>query len=150
MKISLKKKSTGPNRRDLLRYTLLGTTGALAGLSISPVVNKYINSKEEKDAVPAVMIVWDSNGKQDADKNKVRNSSIVKTACKNLGLEYRMFRADADLFQCAEWERDMLAAALEFGPPCVVIVDKSGKGRCYPIPRNVDSLLKLIKEAGKE
>lgn len=137
------------NRREAL--AVLGRGAVLSLFAGAGYLSGRNHRKVEKalQPNPALMIVWDEKAKQDADQNKVRNSSLVRKACEAAGLEFRMYRADADLFQCDQWERNMFNAALEFGTPSIVLVDNSGVGRCYPIPRDIDALVKIIKGAGK-
>ena len=137
------------NRREALAVLGKGAVLSLfAGAGYLSGRNHRVK-KGPQPSVPALMNVWNEKVKQDADKNKVRNSSIVRKACESAGLEFRMYRADADLFQCDQWERDMFNAALDFGTPSIVLVDGSGVGRCYPIPRDINMLLDIIKGASK-
>ncbi len=137
------------NRRDALAILGKGTVLSLfAGAGYLSGRN-HGEVDQPEPPVPALMIVWDEKVKQDADQNKVRNSSLIRKSCEAAGLEFRMYRADADLFQCDQWERNMFDAAKNFGTPSIVLVDGSGVGRCYPIPRDIGMLIKIIKGAAK-
>lgn len=145
MKVDLQHKK---NRREALAVLCKGTVLSLfAGAGY--VAGKGHADKPKEQAVPALMIVWSEKDKQDSKRNSVRNSSLVQKACHAAGLEFRMYRADANLFQCDQWERDMFNAAVAFGTPSIAVVDHNGVGECYPIPTNVDSLIRVIKGAGK-
>jgi hypothetical protein len=145
MKVDLQHKK---NRREALAVLGRGTVLSLfAGAGF--IAGRERKAEKPEQAVPALMIVWSEKDKQDNKKNAVRNSSLVQKACHAAGLEFRMYRADADLFQCEQWERDMFNAACEFGTPSIAIVDHNGIGECYPIPTTVDSLIRVIKGASK-
>ena len=145
MKVDLQHKK---NRREALAVLAKGTVLSLfAGAGY--IAGKGHIKKDDDQAVPALMIVWSEKDKQNKKQNNVRNSSLVQKACLAAGLEFRMYRADANLFQCDQWERDMFNAAVAFGTPSIAVVDRSGVGECYPIPTNVESLIRVIKGAGK-
>ena len=115
MKVDLHK-SHKKNRREALAVISKGAVLSLfAGAGFA--AGRGRKADEPEQAVPALMIVWSEKDKQDSKKNAVRNSSLVQKACRAAGLEFRMYRADADLFQCEQWERDMFNAACEFGTP---------------------------------
>jgi len=145
-KVSLRNKI---NRRDTL--AVLGKGAVLSMFAGAGYLSGRNHGVKDLPVtpVPALMIVWDEKSKQDSDQNKVRNSSLIRKSCEAAGLEFRMYRADADLFQCDQWERNMFDAAKNFGTPSIVLVDGSGVGRCYPIPRDIGMLVKIIKGAAK-
>ncbi|MGI9460539.1 MAG: hypothetical protein ACR2NF_11115 [Pirellulales bacterium] len=145
-KVNLRAKK---NRREALAVLAKGTVLSLfAGAGYLSGRNHRMLDQETAP-VPALMIVWNEKVKQDTEQNNVRNSTLVRKACESAGVEFRMYRADADLFQCDSWERNMFNAAKKFGTPSIVIVDKSGVGRCYPIPRNIKMLIDIIDGVAK-
>lgn len=135
------------NRREALTVLAKGTVLSLfAGAG-------YVAGKNHADhieliAEPAVMVVTKDGKRVSHGQGQVVNSTALHNACKSLGLKFRSYKDSSDLFQEEEWVRQMHRQALDFGCPCIVIVDASGVGKCYEIPQTISEALSLIG-AGK-
>ena len=125
----------------LSRLLLLGS-GVLVAYRYLPSM-LYRNADPKNERPPAVMLIV--SGSENKEQGQVMNSRKVLDRCKELGVEFRRYSADADLFQEAEWVRDMQQNGLSFGPPCIVIVDKKGRGHCEEVPASVDDVLTLLE-----
>jgi hypothetical protein len=141
MNVDLKVKN--PSRREALAVLTKGTV-----LSIF-AAGGYMAGFRTRDkvaalSVPAVMIVTKDGEKVSKGQGQVINSRAVARACKELGLEFRMYKESSDLFQEDEWVKQMHRQALDFGCPCIVIVSEDGSGRCYEIPQTISDALYLI------
>ena len=131
------------NRREALSVITKGAVLSLfAGAGF--VAGKNRADHVELIAEPAVMIVMKDGKKISHGQGQVVNSTALHRACKRLGLKFRSYKDTSDLFQEEEWVRQMHKQALDFGCPCIVIVDSFGVGKCYEIPQSVSEALSLI------
>ena len=149
MKLKLNKKEK-ITRREGIKSTfgllILGLAGGLAGWRYREDIKDMLPSgKPDSDLHPAMMFVLKPNTLKD-DQGQVVNSAAVKITCKKLGIDYRCYHADANLFQEAQWVRDMHKAGVEFGAPCLVLVDLHGRGSCKPVPASLSRLLTMLEK----
>ena len=94
---------------------------------------------------PAIMFVLDPKGKLTNPQGQAASSMIIREWCDKVGVEYRRYRFDADLFQEDKWVRNCQSVGREFGAPCLVIVDKDGRGRAVAIPQGVEPTIRLLE-----
>ncbi len=136
-------------RKTTSRRELLGLAGKASVLSLfyggGLLVGKGVLKTDKKVVSPkAVMVVLGNKKPINKGQGQVVNSIVFPKACRKLGYEFRMYKEDADLFQEEEWVKQMHRQGVDFGCPCVVIVDAEGRGRCYAIPTSLKDALALI------
>jgi len=135
------------NRREVLEIiTSVGLSTLFAGAGF--VAGKNRADHIELVAEPAVMVVTKDGEKISHGQGQVDNSTALHNACRDLGLRFRSYKDTSDLFQEDEWVREMHRQALDFGCPCIVVVDYSGVGKCYKIPQSISDALLLIGARG--
>ena len=100
----------------------------------------------KSDTPAAVMFVLDNSVKISREQGQANNSQLVRETCDKLGVEYRRYSHDADLFQEESWARVMQSIGREFGAPCLVIVDRKGRGKAMVIPTGVEAVVRLLEK----
>ncbi len=139
-KVNLK---TKVDRREVLEVLAKGGVLSLfAGAG-------FVAGKNRADHItlisePALMIVLKDGSKISSGQGQVVNSTALHRACKKAGLKFRSYKDTSDLFQEEEWVRQMHKQAVNFGCPCIVVVDAFGVGKCYEIPQTISEALSLI------
>lgn len=162
MEVSLSKKANeakaGPkvSRRlglqGMLSGVVLAATGGLAlhrkgwELPDLPKIDIIPDVIKDKDYKPAVMFVVHDGDPVSDNQGTVMNSALILEACERVGVEYRCYNADADMFAEAQWVKDMHRKGVEFGHTCMVVVDRDGRGSVAFVPRNVPEALNFLAE----
>lgn len=130
------------SRRAALRDAVtLATLGAVSAAGF--VVGRH---REDPEAlkVPAVMIVMDRNLPANRKHAQISGSTLLAGIIRAAGYEFRVYDVSDDLFQEAEWARSMHKAGIDYGAPCVVFIDKDGKGTCHDVPNSIDDFKRLV------
>lgn len=143
MEVEIRKSNEGINRRSLLET--LGKGALLAGFyGTGFAFGKGSIKEEEIIQPPAVMVVLEDGKPLKKGQGIVINSVMFKNWCVASGYEFRMYKSDDDLFQEEEWVKQMHEQGVDYGAPCLVVVDKDGSGRCYSIPNSLADAYRLI------
>ncbi len=144
MEVEIRKSKRTINRRALLEN--LGKGALLAGFyGAGYGLSKGFDKEDETIQPAAVMIVLEDGKPLSKGQGIVINSVKFKHWCLLSKYEFRMYKADADLFQEEEWVKKMHKHGLDYGAPCLVVVEKDGSGRCYSIPNSLEDAYDLIK-----
>ena len=130
------------SRRKALRDVL--TLATLGAVSTAGFVAGRHREASEALKVPAVMIVMDRHLPANKKHAQVSGSRLLAGIIRAAGYEFRVYDVSDDLFQEAEWARSMHRAGIDYGAPCVVFIDKDGKGSCHDIPNSIDDFKRLV------
>lgn len=135
------------NRREAGRKFLsrLFVAGAAIFLLRKVSVGNGDPASEPDEPVNPMAFMLLIGGSENKEQGQVVNSRRVLDRCKELGVEFRRYSVDDDLFQEAAWVREMQQNGRAFGAPCVVIVDAKGRGHCEPVPASVEAALALLE-----
>ncbi len=135
--------------QGILSLGLIAGTAGLVGWrkrdEIMDMVPDFMpRPSDDKASRPAVMFVIDNNDDITNGQGQVNNSMIVRDLCDRLGVEYRRYNWDADLFQETSFIREMHSIGNKYGPSCMVTIGRDGRGSCQDIPKDVPTAVKLI------
>ena len=138
------------NRRNALQAIL--STGLLAGTA-GIVASRHgealiglLPQPSIANAPAAVMFVTSDTAALSRPQGGAINSFSVRDWCIDNNVEYRKYNKDADMFQVSGWVRDMHRVGVEFGAPCLVVVDRKGRGRAFNIPSGSHETIELLKK----
>ena len=133
------------NRREALAVLAKGTVLSLfAGAGYVAGKNHRTESGDYVP-VPAVMIVMRDGVKISEGQGQVVSTTAIAKQCREYGVKYRMYNVNDNLFQEEGWAKKMHQDGAEFGYPCIVIVDRDGRGSCQIIPDSIEEALKLVE-----
>jgi hypothetical protein len=139
------------------RWGLRAVTGALLATALgvacwrqSPaIIDLYDDvlgpDSETEQRPPALMFVLDGDNGLTRQQGQAAASMLVREWCDKHGIEYRRYQHNADLFQETSWCREMQSFGREFGVPCIVVVDRDGRGKTTTIPPGVEPTLRLLE-----
>ena len=145
MKLKLNK-----SRRDAQQAML--STGLLAGAAgIGVARNKdaliaLLPDLDRLDGPAAVMFVTDDSVQLSRPQGGAINSWTVRDWCVDNNVQYRKYREDSDMFQVSYWAREMHKVGLLYGAPCMVTIDRNGRGRAYSVPSGSAKTIELLKK----
>ena len=138
------------SRRDSLRAAIrlgfLAGTGGLVLYSTRDALRRIVKPSGKIIDKPCVMFVTGSTSHQSRSQGGALNSASVRDWAIANNIEYRRYREDADTFQLETWARAMHQIGLDFGAPCMVTVDRNGRGRAWKIPSGSIETIKLLSE----
>ena len=143
---SLKEFNQELNRRStlqaILSSALLAGTGGMIVRETGMLQD--IGRIDEKPPA-AVMFVTKDDAPLSRKQGAAMNSFFVRGWCEKNGVEYRRYNESADMFQVRQWVRDMHRTGVEFGCPCLVVVDRDGSGSVYSVPNGSAPTLELLR-----
>ncbi len=138
------------NRRNALQMIAsVGLLGGAAGIGLyrhREALSDLLPEFNYVDAPAAVLFVTDDTVALSRSQGGSLNSFSVRDWCMANNVEYRKYRKDSDMFQVREWVRDMHEFGVKFGAPCMVTVDRDGRGRAYRIPEGSAKTIELLKK----
>ncbi len=144
---SLKEFNKQLNRRSTLQAILSGALFAgSAGMIVRENKELFQDIGDDKEKPPAaVMFVTDDNSPLSRKQGAAMNSFFVRGWCEKNGVEYRRYNKDSDMFQVRQWVRDMHRTGVEFGCPCLVVIDREGAGYAFSVPNGSAPTLELLR-----
>lgn len=147
-------KKVGISRRLTLQGSLSTLIlGASAGLGVwrhriglSEGLVSLLPDVEPKHGFPCVMWVLDAEKPLSRPQGAASNSVIISKWCVDNNVDYRRYRADANMVQTSDHVRALHRLGVEFGAPCLVTCDVNGRGRAWEIPEGTNATLALLSE----
>lgn len=146
--MNLKKDKT--SRRNALQNILsigfgLGAVGVI-GYGNREALTGLLPSFNTVGGPSAIMFIHnDREGLSRSQGGSLNSASVRDWAIAN-NIQYRRYHQDADTFQLEGWARKMHSVGVEFGSPCMVTVDRGGRGRAWKIPSGSQETIKLLME----
>ncbi len=143
-------KKDKPTRRAALQSVLsiglgLGAVG-IAGYTQREALSGLLPSLDNVGGPSAIMFVHTGGNTITRAQGGSLNSATVRDWVISRNIQYRCYHRAADTFQLEGWARKMHAVGVEFGAPCLVTVDRSGRGRAWKIPAGSADTIKLLSE----
>ena len=131
-------KKDKPTRRAVLQSVLsvglgLGAVG-VAGYTQRESLSGLLPSLDNTGGPSAIMFVHSGGNTLTRAQGGSLNSATVRDWASANNIQYRRYHRDAYTFQLEGWARKMHAVRVEFGAPCLVTGDRSGRGLAWKLP----------------
>lgn len=138
------------SRRNALQAILsTGLLAGAAGIGVTRHKDALIDLLPDLDKIggpAAVMFVTSDTGALSRSQGGALNSFSVRDWCIDNNVQYRKYNKNADMFQVADWVREMHRVGVLYGAPCMVVIDRNGRGRAYHVPEGSAKTIKLLKK----
>ena len=139
-----------PTRRSVLKSvlsaSLLAGTAGMICYGNRDALKDILTPDGKINGRPCVMFVTGDSGRLSRSQGGALNSASVRDWAIANNIEYRRYSREADTFQLESWARKMHSIGVAFGSPCMVTVDRQGRGRAWNIPSGSTETIKLLSE----
>lgn len=152
--VSKQQKKTKVSRRlglqGMLSLGFLVGSGGLGlwrhRIGLSEGLVSILPDFKPKHGFPCLMWVLDAEKPLSRSQGAASNSTIISKWCVDNNVDYRRYRADANMVQCSDHVRALHRLGVSFGAPCLVTCDANGRGRAWEIPQGTEATVKLLRE----
>ena len=150
MSINIKKKPVNKARRAALVNLLSGgmiiASAGVAGWRQRERFSWDWLPSVNGNTFPCVIWVLDPSKELSRKQGAASNSTIISEWCVKHDVDYRRYRADANMIQVDAHVRALHKYGCDFGAPCLVTCDRKGRAKAHFIPQGTEETLGLLRE----